>query len=119
MNENEKGYTDFLYNRYVEAVRINDHVKSWIYLDMLERCVNMFTTRKFSRLRRYARERLKVIKTAQRASKLSKLLLTGDEGKREFEKTIYDYEQGLRELLFSEETIRDLVVQKRMNYGSD
>jgi len=119
MNENEKGYTDWLYNRYVDAVRINDHVKAGVYLDLLERCLNMFTTRKFSRLRRYARERLKVITNAQRKSALSKLLLTGEEGTREFEKNMYDYEQGLREMLFSEETIRELVIEKKINYGSD
>lgn len=116
---NEKSFTDWLYNRYVEASRKNDSVQTSIYLDLLDRCVNTMTQRKFSRLRRYARERIKTITVAMKNGKLNKLLFTGDEGQQEFETAMADYEKRLREMYFSEESIREMVIQKRMNYGND
>ncbi len=119
MNENEKGYTDWLYNRYVDAVRMNDHMRATIYLDLLEKCIGMFNSRKFSRLRRLARELLKEIYRAQRSGTLAKLLLRGEEGAREFERKMFDYEQQLRDLHFSEDKIKEMVIDKRINYGQE
>ncbi|HRB71481.1 MAG: hypothetical protein E2604_11395 [Flavobacterium sp.] len=117
--ENEKALTDWLYNRFVEASRKGKHEQTDIYLELLNKCVNTMTQRKFGTLRRFARGRLKTIYTALKSGTVKKLLLTGDEGTKEFEKTISDYEKSLREMNFPEETIKELVIEKRINYGND
>jgi vancomycin permeability regulator SanA len=116
---NEKAFTDWLYNRYVEAVRKNDYRQMSIYLDLLNRCVSMMTQRKFSRLRRLARERIKAITIAYKSGKLKKLLLAGEEGVTEFETAMADYEKKLRKMYFPEERIKEMLIEKRMNYGND
>lgn len=117
--ENEKTLTDWLYNRFVEASRKGKYEQTDIYLELLNKCVNTMTQRKFGTLRRFARERLKTIYNALKNGTVKKLLLTGDEGTKEFERTISDYEKSLREMNFSEEAIKELVIEKRFNYGND
>ena len=117
--DNEKGLTDWLYNRYVEALRKSETKEMTIYWTILNRCAYGMNLRKFGTLRRYAKERIKVINTAFKSGKAKKMLFTGDEGIKEFEQTISAYEKNLREMLFSEENIKKMVTVKRLNYGND
>jgi len=118
--KNENDFVDWLYNRYVEALRNKDFLQMSIYFDVLDRCVSMaFSQRKFSSLRTRAKKRLKEIATAGKNGTLCKLDFVGEEFVREFEKAMQDYEQTLKDQGFSQQLIRDLVIEKRCNYGND
>ncbi len=118
--ENNNDFTDWIYNRYVEALRKEDYVRMLVFLDVLNQYIfKALAQRKFSKLRRHAKELVKDIDKAHRNGNPRKLLLTGDEGQKEFEKTIADYEQSLRDMNCSEEMITELVIEKRFNYGND
>lgn len=118
--ENNHDFTDWLYNRYVVALRKNDYTRMIVFSDVLNQYViKVLSQRKFSKQKRHAKELLKTIEKAHKNETIHKLLLTGDEGKQEFEKAMADYEAMLREMDFSEETITELVIEKRFNYGND
>ena len=116
--ENHNEFTDWLYNRFVEAYRKNNSVKAFIFLDVLTEYIGkVLHARKFARQRRHAKELLKSLHTSFKDGSTAKLLLTGSEGKQEFEKAIADYERMLTQIGYGEETIKELIIEKKMNYG--
>lgn len=118
--ENNNEFTDWLYNRYVEAMRKGDLMKAFTFSETLrEYIARALYQRKFSKQRQHAKELDKMINKALQNSTTHKLLLTGDEGQKEFENTIAEYEKKLREWNFSEEYIREMVIERRFNYGND
>jgi len=118
--DNNNDFTDWLYNSYVRALRKEDYVRMLVFSDVLNQYISKaLSQRKFSNLRRHAKELVKTIDKANRNGNPRKLLLTGEEGEQEFKKTIADYEQSLREMNLSEETITELIIEKRFNYGID
>lgn len=118
--ENNNVFTDWLYNRYVESLRKKDIIKQFIFFDVINQFVNKaLTQRRFSQQRRYANNLIKAIQKAHKNGTSHKLQLSGEEWQREFEKAIADYERNLRELDFDEEQIRELIIEKKCNYGND
>ena len=111
----EKEFIDFIYNRYVDAVRRHDS-SDLQYWKILDNCMSMLSMRKYAALRRHARERLKDIKRAIQSEPPIKLRKVGQEGEIEFRKEIEDYEKRLREFNFSEDFIRERIIQKREDY---
>ncbi len=119
MHEIEKDFTEYLYNRYVEAERKNDFDRGRIYEDLLDRCIYTLTSRKYSTIRRYAKELQKKISSARKNGTTSRLRLVGEEGKREFEKMIKEYRQSLIEEGIPEEIITGMVMHRKNNYDND
>ncbi len=116
--ENSNEFTDWLYNRFVEASRKDNIVKAFIFLDVLRVYTEMVLhARKYSRQRRHAKGLLKSIEVSFKDKTTAKLLLTGIEGKQEFEKAMADYERMLIDLGYSRELIDDRLIDKRFNYG--
>lgn len=113
-------FSNWIYNRYVESLRKKDLRATMIFLDVLEKFISSgLTDRKFSRHRRHANGLLKTIYKAIKTGKSDKLELTGKEWTQEFERKISEYEKQLIEMNLSEETIQQLVTEKKMNYGND
>ncbi|SOD17769.1 hypothetical protein [Pedobacter xixiisoli] len=119
MENIEREFTEYLYNRYVDAVRNDKYTAEQIYDDLLRRCVYNLPSRKYSRIRRYARELVKKITLAKKNGISGKLLFVGEEGKREFEEVIEQYRQSLIEQGLPEETIDRWVIDKKKYYGND
>ncbi len=112
-------FTDWLYNRYVEARRKNDFLKAFVFLDVLNQFVIWTDQPKYRQQKRYAKELIKAIGKAVKNSTAHRLLLRGEEGQREFEQKMAAYEKELNEIGYDQETIRELVIDKRWNYGND
>ncbi|WP_316795531.1 hypothetical protein [Pedobacter agri] len=113
-------FSNWIYNRYVESLRKKDLRTTIIFLDVLEKYISSgLTDRKFSIYRRHANGLLKTIYKAQKTGKSDKLQLTGKEWTEEFERKISDYKKQLTDMNLSEETIQQLVTEKKMNYGND
>lgn len=74
--------------------------------------------RRLTTQRQSAKNRLKDIMSAMKAGKLDKLTYSGVEGQREFEEVIAAYEKELKDFGFSEETINELIILKKENYGN-
>jgi len=112
-------FADWLYNRFVENYRKQDISKAFIFYDVLIQ-YKLFAQQltKLSDQRRHIKQLHGNITKALKEKKADTLLLTGDEGQKEFEKTIADFEAMLRDMNCPEETIRDLVIEKRFNYGN-
>lgn len=118
--ENNNEFSEWLYNRYVETWRKGDITKAFVFSDILRVYIEIaLKQRKFSKQKRRANELYKTIYKALQNKTTNKLLLTGQEGTLEFEKTIADYEAMLREMNCPEETMKDLIIEKRFNYGND
>lgn len=118
--ENNNDFTDWLYNRYVEALRKNDTIRVLVFLDALNQYfIKALTQRRFSKQKRYTGNLLKSIEKAHKNGTANKLTLIGEEWQQEFQKAIADYEKSLREMDFDEETIRELIIEKKCNYGND
>jgi predicted transcriptional regulator len=113
-------FADWIYNRYVEFLRKKDLKSTMVFLDVLEKYISTgLTERKFSRQRRHANGLLKTIYKAMKTGKSDKLELTGKEWTQEFEKKIKEYEKSLIDMGFDEETIEQMVIEKKYNYGND
>jgi hypothetical protein len=118
--ENNNEFTDWLYNRYVEAMRKNDIMRQFVFYDVLNEYINKtLNQHKFRGLKRYANNLLKTIQKAHKNGTAKKLELSGDEWQLEFQKAMADYEKNLREMDFDENTIREMIIEKKMNYGNN
>lgn len=118
--QNNNDFTDWLYNRYIEAMRKNDTVRQFVFYDVLNQFIcTALNQRRFSGLKRYANNLLKTIQKAHKNGTAHKLPLSGEEWKQEFHKAIADYEKSLHEMGFGEETIKELIIEKKYNYGKD
>jgi len=117
---NDNTLVDWLYNRFVESVRNEDHRKLFIYEDVLHQINNLLPTgRKYSAMKRRAKTHLKEILKASKSGALKKLHYTGQEFVADFNRTIAAYEKELRNTNFDEDTINYLVSQKKETYGND
>jgi ubiquinone biosynthesis protein Coq4 len=118
--ENNNDFADWLYNRYVEALRKNDTIRALVFLDVMNQYfIKALTQRRFSKQKRYTGNLLKSIEKAHKNGTANKLTLLGEEWQREFEKAIADYERNLRAMDFNEEHIRELIIEKKYNYGNE
>jgi hypothetical protein len=116
----DNSLVDWLYNRFVEAVRKNDYSKSFIYEDVLNKTIHLLPAgRKYSALKRRAKALTKEILKASKSSSPKELHYTGAEFVADFKRAIAEYEQELRDLDIDEETIKEMVIEKKMNYGYD
>lgn len=112
-------FTDWLYNRYVEAIRNNDTSKAVVYTEVLNQFIRWtFNHPRYSQQKRHARLLIKEIYRAIKNGTSHKLVVTGEEGKQEFQQKMAEYEQELRDAGFPEDSIIELVVEKRLNYGN-
>lgn len=117
---NNNDFTDWLYNAYVVAIRRNDTKRALVFLDVLNQYVfRVLAKRKSGKRKRHAKELLKTVQKAAKNGTTHKLVLTGEEGLREFEAAMAKYEKALREMGLGEETITELVNEKKMEYGND
>lgn len=104
----------------MEAWRKQDITKAFVFSDVLRAYIDKaLSQRKFSKQKRHANELNKTIYKALQNSSTHKLLFTGQEGVDEFNAEIAKYEQRLREAGCSEEYIREMVIEKKFNYGND
>ncbi|ALR29280.1 hypothetical protein ATE47_01470 [Chryseobacterium sp. IHB B 17019] len=117
-NNNE--FAEWLYNRYVEALRKSDAMRAMSFYDVLNQYIlKALADRRLSKQKCYADKLLKTIQKAHKNGTANKLQLLGEEWQREFEKAMADYENMLREMDLGEETITALLIEKRYNYGND
>ncbi len=117
---NETTLVDWIYNRFVEAVRKNDFIQSSIYQDILNKTINLLPSgRKYSAIKRRAKEHQKEITIAYKSGKPQKLQYTGTEFVADFNRVIAEYEIELRNMDFDEDTIQYLLSEKKLSYGND
>lgn len=113
-------FTDWLYNRYIESLRKEDFARMLVFLDVMNQYfIKALTQRRFSKQKRYMAKLLKTIEKAHKSGTTKKLQLVGVEWQQEFERAIKEYETALTELNFSKERIKELVIEKRCNYGNN
>lgn len=113
-------FSDWLYNRFVEAVRKDEISKSFIYQDILQQTENLLPNgRKYSALKRRSKAHLKDISKAFKNGSLKKLHYTGAEFVADFNRAIEEYEKELRNTDFDEDTINYLLSIKKETYGND
>lgn len=118
-NTNHNDFADWLYNRYVESIRNEDFVSLTVFFDVLNKYKDtVLTLRGLSKQKRHADKLLKIIHKAHKHRTTKKIQLTGAEWKQEFERAITEYETMLTEMNLSKETIKEMVIEKRCNYGN-
>ncbi|RLJ75167.1 hypothetical protein [Pedobacter alluvionis] len=118
-NDTDNKFTDWIYNRYVESIRNEDFTRMTLFFDVLSKYINTsLTQRRQSKQRRYADRLLKAIHKAHKSGTAKKLQLAGAEWQQEFEKAIAEYETMLTDMNLSKETIQEMVIEKRFNYGN-
>lgn len=118
--QNNNDFADWLYNRYVEALRKSDTLRAIVFYDVLNQYISKaLTLRGLNAQKRYTRKLLKTIEKAHKNGTPHKLQLLGAEWQSEFQKAIADYEKNLREMGVDEETITELIIEKKCNYGND
>ncbi|WP_412468798.1 hypothetical protein [Pedobacter sp. KLB.chiD] len=111
---------DWLYNRFVEAVRNDDYRKIFIYEDVLHQINNLLPSgRKYTAMKKRAKAHLKEILKASKGGALKKLHYTGAEFTADFNRIIEAYEKELHNTDFDEETINYLLNIKKETYGND
>lgn len=111
-------FTDWCFNRFVEHNREGKYTVAGIYHDMLKKHFEWnLKGRRLTTQRQRAKNRLHDIMNAMKAGKLDKLTYTGEEGKKEFNDVIAAYEKQLRDFGYPEETINELIILKKENYG--
>lgn len=93
--EKHEEFTDWLYNRFVEASRKEHSTKALVFLDVLrEYNEQILQGRKYSRQRRHATKLIKAISTCIEGNTVAELLPTGRDGQQELDKAIKYYEQS-------------------------
>ncbi|HCD9236064.1 TPA: hypothetical protein NEG48_003084 [Elizabethkingia anophelis] len=112
-------FTEWCYNKYVEYTRKNDFIRSSIYEDVLKNHLQWnLKGRRLVTQRHLAKFLVKNIYKAHIEGKTDKLTYTGEKGKKEFEDEMTKYEELLRKENFPDDSIRELVIMKREQYGT-